>query len=558
VGRTPAVAPSAALRFTQESPAGTRIVSGGVLSPNGLYLAFAAEDLVSGVAHLWVRALNSEEPRVLPGTEGAFRPFWAPDSQSLGFAANGRLKSVALNGDSPRTLAAVRSYTPGAAWGADQILFSNWRGGLESIAPLGGLVSPMTLLDTSAAESGHKWPSFLPDYKHYLFHIASTRADRAGIYVGMLNSPERRRLLDGSHLAAVYAAPGYLVYMRTDGTLLAQAFDANRVALSGDPVVLADNVSAPSFRNGATLSAAGGLLAYGGGPRSSTLMWFNRHGERLGTINSPTSLHNPAFCSNEKELMAMSFESERSNVWVVDLERGVTNRLVSDASMPMPSPDGHALAFGADRSGIMDVYLRRRNTRRVDEEPLIRTNESKYVNDWSSDGRYIVFQSSNAKTGADLWTLPTFGDRKAVPYLRTEFEEIQSRISPDGRWLAYTSDESGEWEVYVQSFPSPAARQVISVRGGAEPVWRHDGRELYYLAADRALMAVDVSTAGETLRVSRPRVLFRPPVAGALNDYRSHYAVTRDGERFVIDGIDAESTSRPITILSNWTALLPH
>jgi Tol biopolymer transport system component len=256
-------------------------------------------------------------------------------------------------------------------------------------------------------------------------------------------------------------------------------------------------------------------------------------------------------------LLAQSFESSYSGIWLLDLERDVRNRIVPDGSMPMWSPDGETVAFGSYRgAGVFDLYLRRFAGKNEDE-PLLHTDESKFVNDWTRDGRYIVFASSNAKTGEDVWLLPTFEPRRPIPYLRTEFNEIQSRVSPDGRWLAYTSNESGSWEVYVQSFPVPGAKQVISIRGGAEPVWRRDGRELYYLAADRTLMAVDVSTMGTRLKVGRPMPLFRPPVSGGLNTYRSHYAVTSDGKRFVIDALDSERTQESITVISNWTSLIP-
>ena len=547
--------PSGTLRFTQEAPAGARMASGGVLSPDASALAFVAEDATTGVPRLWVRQLSAGEGRPIAGTEQAMRPFWSPDGRAIGFVANGRLRSVSLEDGLVRNLAAVRSYAAGAAWGRDLIIFANWRAGLDSTAPWGGPVTPVTSLDPSEDDTAHQWPSFLPDYQHYLFTIVSPKRERAGVYVGTLGSSERRRVLDASHQAAVFVPPRHLVYIH-DGELTAQEFDPGQLRLIGAPVTLASNVSPPNARNTATLSAAGGLLTYGGGPTPRRLVWFNRHGERLGNIQTPAALHHPAFCANEKEVMAASTEGDTSGVWVVDLERGVPNRLVPDGSVPTPSPDGTMLAFSANRgTGALDVYLRRRSGNAGNDVVLVRSAEAKFVNDWTRDGKYLVYQSSNAKTGEDLWVVPAAGGTP-TPYLRTEFNEIQSRVSPDGRWVAYASDESGTWEVYVQSFPTPGGKQVISLRGGGEPVWRHDGRELFYLSADRTLMAVEVSAVGDTLRVSSPRALFKPPVTGALNDYRSHYAVTSDGQRFIIDAVDADSTQQPITVMANWMTLL--
>ncbi|MGH9146434.1 MAG: winged helix-turn-helix domain-containing protein, partial [Vicinamibacterales bacterium] len=472
------------LRFTQEAPLGTRIVSGGMLSPDGRHLAFVANDEQSGLSRLWVRPLDSVEPLVLEGTENAERLFWSPDSQSLGFVANGTLKTLSLTGDRPRNLASIRSFAAGASWGPNLILFSNWRAGLDAVAPWGGATSPTTSLDASRSELQHRWPHFLPDGRHYLFSIASTDASRAGIYIGMTGSLDRTRLLDGSHEIAVYARPGYLLYVR-DGTLMAQRFDVERLRLEGAPAMIADNISPPNIRNTSTLSATQHLLAYTSGASPRRFTWFDRTGKRLSTIQTPCALHSPAFSSDEKRLLAQSFDSSYSGIWLLDLERDVPNRIVPDGSMPMWSPDGETVAFGSYRGApVFDLYLRR-FTGKNEDEPLLHTDESKFVNDWTRDGRYIVFASSNATTGEDVWLLPTFGSRRPIPYLRTEFNEIQSRVSPDGRWIAYTSNESGNWEVYVQSFPAPGAKQVISVRGGAEPVWRRDGRELYYLAADR-------------------------------------------------------------------------
>ena len=548
--------PQRPLRFTQEAPPGVGIVSGGTLSPDGRLLAFVAEDQTSGAARVWVRPLASATARAIEGTEDAARPFWSPDSQFLGFVANGRLKIVPAAGGAVRMLATVRNnYAGGAAWGDDVIVFANWRGGLDAVRPSGAPVKAITSLDAAAQDSSHQWPSFLTDNHHFVFVVASSKPDRAGIYVGSIDGEAPRRILDGSHTVAVFAPPEHLLFVRNN-TLMAQPFDADRAQLRGEPQTLADGVTPPDIRNSATVSAAaGGLVAFGGGTGLRRLAWFDRRGTRLATIDAPGTLTNPTFSPDEKQLLAVSFDPELRGVWLLDLERGAPNRLVPDGTMPMSSPNGDTIAFASARNaGVFDMYLRRLDGPAGDE-PLLQTNESKFVNDWSRDGRFIIFDSSNAKTGEDLWILPTFGDRRPVAYLRTEYNEVQSRISPNGRWVAYSSDESGIFDVYLQSFPTPGAKQIVSIKGGAEPVWRKDGRELYYLAADRTLMAVEIGDNGSTPRVGRPRALFRAPVSGPLNVYRSHYAATADGQRFVIDAVDAPGARESITVLANWTAL---
>jgi Tol biopolymer transport system component len=497
------------------------------------------------------RARHSKAPKTRSDPSGL------PDSQFLGFVANGRLKIVPAAGGAVRMLATVRNnYAAGAAWGDDVIVFANWRGGLDAVRPSGAPVKAITSLDSAGQDTSHQWPSFLTDNHHFVFVVDSSKPERAGIYVGSIDGDAPRRILDASHAVAVFAPPDHLLFVRNN-TLMAQSFDSVRAQLQGEPSTLADSVTPPDIRNSAIVSASmGGLVAFGGGTTQRRLAWFDRRGTRLATIDAPGTLTNPTFSPDEKQLLAVSFDPELRGVWLLDLERGAPNRLVPDGTMPMPSPAGDTIAFGSARNaGVFDMYLRRLDGPAGDES-LLQTNESKFINDWSPDGRFIIFDSSNAKTGEDLWILPTFGDRRPVPYLQTEYNEVQSRISPNGRWVAYSSDESGIFDVYLQSFPTPGAKQIVSIRGGAEPVWRKDGRELYYMAADRTLMAVDVEDSGSTLRVARPRALFRAPVSGPLNVYRSHYAATADGQRFVLDAVDAPSARESISVMANWTGLL--
>jgi DNA-binding winged helix-turn-helix (wHTH) protein/Tol biopolymer transport system component len=542
-----AATPARALRFTQSTPAGTVLVAEGALSPDGHSLAFVTEDDQTSQSRLWMRALNAEDAQVLTGTEGARRPFWSPDSRSIGFFVNDRLKVYSLDTGTTQAVLTVGLSPAGASWNSrGQILFASWRSGLRVVPAGGGTVTTVTSLDVAAREVAHQSPQFLPDGEHFLYYVVGANPESNGTYLGQLGGGAPTRLVDG---AAEYAAPGYLIWTR-DGALLAQRFDAGRRRLEGAVQTLAANVG-----TGALVSTAGeDLLAFGGGSAPSRFVWFNRQGERLDALTVPTPFHNPALSTDRHFLVASSGgETEQRGVWMVDLERGAPTRLVSHGNSPLFSPDGSTIVYTSDQmAGVADVYRSSASGR--DETLLLKTNENKIVNDWSPDGRYLVFVSTNPDTKKDVWLLPANGG-PPVPYLRTRFNEIQGRISPDGHWMAYASDESGEWEVYVQSFPSPGHKQIVSVGGGAQPNWRNDGRELFYLAPNHALMSVDVA-GGDTLTISRPHVLFRTPITGGLNTFRSHYVVDDSGTRFLLDVRERTPGSESIGVVVNWRAML--
>jgi hypothetical protein len=276
------------------------------------------------------------------------------------------------------------------------------------------------------------------------------------------------------------------------------------------------------------------------------MQWMDRSGHALGALE--TTLRDPTFARDGRSVVGGG-----DGVWLVDLERGAPTRLVQDGMAPWPSPDGLRVAFTSRRKGgVADIFVRSAG---LDDEVLLESPEHKIVNDWTADGRFLVYVSTNRETGKDIWLLPMTGARTPVPFLVTPYNEIQAQVSPDGRWLAYASDESGSWEVYVQAFPGGGGKRAISVGGGAQPKWRGDGGELFYLGADHRLMAVAVSDA-PIPGFGRPTPLFRAPVSGDLNAYRSHYAVSADGDRFLIDTLDASTNREPITLLVNWSQVL--
>jgi Tol biopolymer transport system component len=264
-------------------------------------------------------------------------------------------------------------------------------------------------------------------------------------------------------------------------------------------------------------------------------------------------LHNPTLSPDDVYVVATSFGTEQAGIWRIDLERGAANRLMRNGAMPMPSPDGASLAFSAaSPDGTMTVF--RQPLDATEPVALVESSEPAFVNDWSRDGRFLTYGSLNPDTREDLWVLSLDGARQPWAYVATPANEIQGRISPDSRWMAYASDESGRWEVYVQSFPEPGSRQTVSVGGGAQPQWRADGRELYYVAPDWTLMAV-AADSSDALTVGSPEPLFRLEAAGTVKDYRAHYAPTTSGDRFLVDTVQGASLTT-LTVMVNWPAHL--
>ncbi|MBM3820399.1 MAG: hypothetical protein FJW14_15470 [Acidimicrobiia bacterium] len=548
----PAAAPDAGLlRFTVGAPPGTRLSSGGAVSPDSRRLAFVARDETAGTTRLWVQVLEDGRAEPLEGTEGASKPFWSPDGQSIGFFAGGRVKRVGASGGPVQTLASTVGLSEsGGAWGPNGvILFASFRSAINAVPASGGPVTTVTELDASGQETAHRWPQFLPDGR-FLFSVYAERSERIGTYVGSFDSRERTRLV--GDVGGIYAPPGYLLFVR-DRVLMAQPFDAASATVTDSATPIAADVFAPYPNTGATLSAsAGNLLAFGGRAPEAKLTWFDRSGQPVGAVHSPVTLFNPSLSNDERYLLA----GTGTEIWLVDLQRDAPTRL-GPGNTPLLSPDGAQLAFTSGRaSGIADIYVRP-TLGRSEDLLFLRTPENKIVNDWSRDGRYLVYASTSPETKMDLWMVPTgtSGDATPVPLLVSAFNEFQAQISPDGRSIAYASDESGTWEVYVQSFPALGAKRAISAGGGSEPQWRRDGRELFYLSDDGVLMAVDV-TPGDTLQVGRPTALFRTPIpiAGEMYTRRNHFIPDADGRRFLLTA--ASDVQEAITVLVNWTARL--
>ena len=514
------------------------------LSPDGRALAFTASAGQSGLA-LWLQSLDSLTAKRLPGTEGAGQIFWSPDSHTIAFAdtlAEFRGKTVDLGSGVVRSLSGVEIGGTGS-WSAEHGIIGHHRGIVHRIPVDGGPPTPLTALDASAGETMHLFPSFIPHGRSFMFLARSSKAEHDNVaYMSTLGSFERIRLFN-SDSQVVYAPPGYLLYM-LGNTLLARPFDAERLQVTGEPVPIAEQVerNTGSRRGGFTVSQTG-VLAY----RQHTetqLVWFDRGGRRLETLGPTGHFRNPALSPDEKRVAEAGLDTKTGtwDIWLLEVGRGAISRFTSDRAlddMPVWSPDGTRIAFKSDRSGQMALYHKSSNA--SGEETVFYTGQtySMALHDWLEDDTFLygtaVLGASKTVAGTALRLTSLDGVRN-VPVIQNQFWNPFCALSADRRWLAYSSSETGRFDVYGMAFPSGAGKWPISVAGGTEPAWRADGKELFYLAPDRYLMAVPIK-ASASLQPGTPQRLFEAPVSSNISAAytRNQYVVTADGQRFLVN-----------------------
>jgi len=522
------------------------------LAPNGSSIAFVATD-GSGRTALFLRAFDGLDQKAIAGTEGASLPFWSPDGLFIGFFADRKLKKVDIRGGRPQTICDAPE-PMGAAWNADgMILFApKMRDGLYRVSADGGSPQQVTKLNSQRQETAHVFPSFLPDGRRFIYIVRGGDASARGVYLTSVDGEASQQLLTGVRKVSV-AEPGYLLYVR-EGTLFAHPFDVRRGKLSkGPPLPIAEQIPVGAF----SVSQAGVLAFRPGGDSRGQMLWFDRQGSQMGVVG-PVIEDRPIALSPDGRRVAVirsdaQTEGRTRDIWIVDAERGVSERFTSDPAdecCPNWSPDGQAIIFSSDREGSMDLYEKPASGVAI-ERPLLKNDQSKSAKDWSADGRLLLFSMGSPP---DLWVLPLVGKREPQRLLNTVHAESDAEFSPDGRWFAYVSDESGQHEVYVRSFLRPADKVQISTTGGFQPRWSHDGGEIYYLTVDRRLMAVAVRTT-RTIEPNRPRELFRTGLATPIrNPFMTKYDVSPDG-RFLFN-VPVQPAESPMTVVLNWTTSL--
>jgi serine/threonine protein kinase len=538
------------------------------LSPDGRYLAFIGTE--SGRRRLWVRALDSLEARVFPATDFANFPFWSPDSKSIGFASSdGKLKKIAVSGGPPQTLCDASTITR-ATWSRDDVIVFAQApfNPLRRVSAYGGVPVPLTKLRPGES---HFVPEFLPGGRRFLYLITGGKPENNGIHVGSLdNEPDIRLLPDESH--AIFASTpasaggGYLLFHR-ENTLFAQPFNPASIRFTGDVFPVADQIGTDARALNENYSASStGVLAYGTTSTGSyqQLVWMDRSGKELGPVGPPGEYLNIRLSTDEKSIAFGRRESSNRDVWVLDLVRNVASRITYDpevSTAPIWSPDGLQVLFPSRRSGTFDLYVKAA-TGAGEEQLLVKMGSPRgWADDWSRDGRFVLYEippsamAGGQKTGSDLWIAPLFGDRRPYRYLQTQFDERDGVFSPDGHWIAYVSNESGPSDIYVQAFPLSKQKKRISINGGTGPLWRRDGGELFYIAADRTLMSVSVKMVGTSVEPGEPKRLFQVGALGTRRgSYAGSYAVSGDGRRFLISRPMADSSDAPVTLVLNWRA----
>jgi serine/threonine protein kinase len=527
------------------------------LSPDGRSIAYVADD--GGLPRLWVRSLESTTARALPGTDLPTSPFWSPDSRAIGFFADGLLKRVDLDGGLVQTICRA-PVGAGGAWSRDgRILFSpNAVGPLFVVASSGGTPQPAS---QATPGQGHRHPRFLPDDRRYLFYVQTASTDLRGVYLGSLDGSAPRRLLDADS-AAVLTSSGHLLFVR-QGTLFAQALDVTQGELAGEPFAIADRIAVDGTVSLAGLTASdSGAFAYRSGESRGgrQLTWFDRGGNAVGDVGQPenAALFNPDL-SEDGRLVAINRTVDVNlDVWLMDVSRGVQRRFTFDAGaeqLPVFTPDGRYVIFSSDRKNIFDLYIKPVSGPGA-EAVLLETAENKFPMSVSRDGRFLLYRNTEPNVNWDLWALPLAPPGTPIPITRTPFQEMIGEFSPDGRWVAYQSNESGRIEVYVQSFPESTVRAQISARGGSQPRWRRDGREVFYLGLDGRLMAVPVTVDAQGQFLSdSPVPLFLTRTAGGPvpSPQKHQYAVSADGRRFLLNRMSEDSDPPHITLVLNWT-----
>ena len=558
-------APKAAsvVRSSILPPTGTAFVtmlpSSGppVLSPDGTRLAFTARDEKSKVL-LYVRPLTSLTAQPLPGTEDATYPFWSPDSREVGFFVPGKLKRISAGGGPPQNVCDAVSGR-GGTWGQDGVIVftPSATQPLFRVAAAGGTPEPASRFDLSRADNSHRWPWFLPDGKHFLFWARSSRGSQESqLFVGELGSLQAKALAK-SESTAVYAS-GHLLFMR-DQSLMAQPFDPRRIELSGEPVPIAEHVAV----NGATArplftASQTGTLVYQNGETSGgwNLLWFNRDGKQTGSIAQVDRYLGATLSPDGNRLAVMIYAGAQGigDIWIFDLTRGTSTRLTfgGDSHLnPLWTPDGKTVFYSSTAKGPPHIYAKAADGSGPERSVLESTDTVELPRSFSPDGRFLVYERRMAKseTGYHLWVLPLSGDGKPFPIVQDAFDESLPAVSPDGKWMAYRSNESGRQEIYITAFPAGGAKWQVSTNGGTSAKWRRDSKELFFLDPTDKIVAVDVNASGNAVRLGTPHDLFQ--TVGIQREYGA-FDVTADGKKFLLNSGNLKEGSDPFTLVLYW------
>jgi Tol biopolymer transport system component len=522
------------------------------VSPDGRLVAYVGLSADGKSPVLWIRPLAATIAQPIAGTDGANFPFWSPDSRFVGFGVTGKLKKVDVTGGPPQNVADISGFA-GGTWNRDDIIVFSDGTKLKRVAAVGGTASDLTVSDNNAAR--RIYPAFLPDGRHFLYSTFDGDAGKRGIYAGSL-AGGTSSLVVQAESKPVYAGAGLLLFQR-EGTVFAQPFDAGNLRLTGEPRRVADDVAFNSLSGfGAFAASDNGVLVFRGGVAAmlmNELRWLGRDGKLLGKAGEPGAYRQIALSPDDKRVAIERRDSKTTkyDVWTLELSSDIQTRLTFDSASalgPIWAPDSRTVVFHSTRKGPINFYQKTIGS--SNEAVVLESAESpKYTEDVSGDGKFFLYHR-DAPVG--LYALPRTGDRKPITLVESQFSIDEARFSPDGKWIAYGSTESGEWEVYVAAFPAFDHRQRVSSHGGGQVRWRADGKELYYLSPDGKVMAV-AARAGSPLEFIVPKELFQSPIARPSMNI-DQWGVSRDGQRFLfIAPMQTQAaTIDPITVVVNW------
>lgn len=536
------------------------------VAPDGKHIVFvgAAKDRRR---RLFLRPIDGLKLQPLLGTEDAGAPFWSPDSRFVGFLAQGKLKRVDISGGIPVILADATDASGFAtgSWGPDDtILFTPKQGPLYRISASGGVATPVTTLD--AMEAAHAYPIFLPGGVHFVYLAVRTSSGvpSGTLYIASVNSQEKRPLLQVN--SNVKYALGYLLFLR-NRTLMAQPFDADRLQLNGEAAPIAEQIETGFglFQSGAFSVSDNGLLVYRAGTDEvrSQLQWLDRSGKPMSTVGEPLDQMSLQLSMDGKRAAVSALDTARNtrDLWTYEIARGLRTRFTFDAADEIHalwSSVGDQIIFNSRRTGRLDLFQKPFSGTGV-EKPLYSDGlNNLYPTSLSADGRFLLYYNGNAtsRTGNDIWALPLSGDPKPQIVVQTEFNDTNGQFSPDGRWVAYQSNESGRMEVYVVAFPGSGGKRQVSNGGGGLPRWNHDGREIFYLDPEGKLKAATVNGLGQVFEIGTIHTLFemrsRLTAFGGAGGYS--YDVAPGGRQFLINTVHESASTAPFTLVVNWTA----
>jgi Tol biopolymer transport system component len=535
------------------------------LSPDGRAIVFAAS-MPGAKPTLWLRLLREVSAHPIPGTESGDLPCWSPDSRWIAFFSEGKLKKIDIGGGPVRVVAENIADPRGLSWGPDNtILYSSGASVLYRVPSSGGTPAPVTRLEAALGEGSHRWPHFLPDGHHFLFSVHTSQTGQRGVYASSMGSQDRKFLVPYSlYGSAIYAPPGYLLFVEGD-TLMAQRFDPERLELHEQPFSVAETVGRNSAGHMAASASRTGALAFADGLyKVGRLTWFDRAGNRIESLPGPEGDYTDFRLSPDEKRAAVSLVDPKvgvPSVWLIDLARGSMSRFTSGTFLtggPVWSPDGTRILFRSNRRGLVEFW--QKSAAGGGEEELTLSADAErsagvgfttnMPSDWSSDGLNLLCELSGSGSGSDIWILPLTGEKKLLKFFGTQYDEIQANFSPVGKLVAYSSNESGRFEVYVQTFPRSDRQWQVSTNGGSEPRWRRDGKEIYYLSGDRKLMAVTVGP-GPSFGVPKP--LFQTGAPAEVSTFHTNYVPSGDGRRFLVN-TQIEQPPTPITVELNWMA----